>query len=101
MILESESARSPTYYKIVTKKEKLEKLFYQPLIEVTQHFKATCFHEAYIWSLSFWNGLQFYRKCFTIIKISFLDIFNAFSSFSSQDDNRQLKSVFWVWDAAA
>lgn len=48
MILESESARSPTYYKIVTKKEKLEKLFYQPLIEVTQHFKATCFHEAYI-----------------------------------------------------
>lgn len=101
MILESEAAYSPTDYKVVTKKEKLEKLFYQPLMKMTWHFKATYLHEAYIWSLSFWNGLQFYQKCFTIIRISFLDIFNASSYFSSQDDNRQLKSVFWVWKAIA
>lgn len=48
MILESEAAYSPTDYKVVTKKEKLEKLFYQPLMKMTRHFNATYLHEAYI-----------------------------------------------------
>lgn len=48
MILESEAACSPADYKIVTKKEKLENLFYQPLIKMTWHFKSTYLHEAYI-----------------------------------------------------